>query len=150
MSRRLHPRLVATLALASGCGEASLADEEHAGARELLELVRSAGYPDWASETIEGDAPHGAWSVVFVDPIMQAALAGAERERWPEGATIVCEGRELADGDAVLTMIMRKQDEAWTWAQLDADDEPLVYGRAVGCVHCHASGDDFARSIRLP
>jgi hypothetical protein len=150
MSRRSRHRRVVVLALASGCGEASLAHEEHAGARELLELVRTADYPSWTNAAIEGDAPHGAWSVVFVDPIMKEAVDGEPRERWPDGATILCEGRERVDGDAALTMIMRKQDQAWTWAQLDAEDEPLVFGRAVGCVHCHAAGDDFARSIRLP
>jgi hypothetical protein len=127
VSRRLRHLLVATLALACACGEASLVHEEHAGARELLELVRTADYPSWTNEAIEGDAPHGAWSVVFVDAIMEGALDGEPRERWPDGATIVCEGRELADGEAALIMIMRKQDDAWTWAQLDADDEPLVF-----------------------
>jgi hypothetical protein len=81
---------------------------------------------------------------------MAEALAGPSRDAWPNGAMIVCEGRETKDGDPELVMIMRKRAGAWTWAQYDQDDAPLVYGTAVGCVSCHAYGDDFTRIVAFP
>jgi hypothetical protein len=144
--RRLLPIFAC---LVAACEETAAIDE-HREARALLAQVREGGYETWVSDAIEGDAPHGTWSVIFLDPKMAAALAGPSRDAWPDGATIVCEGRETQDGDAELLMIMRKQAGAWRWAQYDADDEPLVWGAATGCVHCHAEGHDFTRAVELP
>ncbi|HWB80552.1 MAG TPA: cytochrome P460 family protein [Nannocystaceae bacterium] len=144
--RRLLPIFAC---LVGACDEAEPIDDRRE-ARALLAEVRDAGYEMWLSDAIEGDAPHGAWSIIFLDPTMAAALAGPSRDAWPDGATIVCEGRETADGDAELVMIMRKQRGAWRWAQYDADDEPQVWGAATGCVHCHAAGQDFTRVVELP
>jgi hypothetical protein len=149
MPHRARTHLVA-LALATACEAAGPARGEDDDARALLDEVRRDHYERWSSEVIEGSAPHGRWSVVFVDAQLEAARAGPSLEAWPDEVTIVCEGRDEAEGEAELVMIMRKQDDAWLWAQLEPDGRPLVYGRAVGCVHCHAAGQDFTRAIDLP
>jgi hypothetical protein len=120
-------------------------------ARALLEDVEQDGFREWTEVAIEGAAPHGAWSIIFTDAKVDAAIEGPEGAKmWPSGATIVCEGRDEPDGDAVSLQIMRRDRDAWTWAQYDADGAPLLYGNETACSHCHAAGDDFVRSLELP
>lgn len=126
------------------------ADPWDPAARALLERVRDDDYAAWTELAIEGDAPHGAWSIIFTDARVDAAQVGPETETWPEGATIVCEGRDDADGDAVSIQIMQRDRSGWVWAQYDGDGEPLLYGTDTACAHCHAAGDDFVRSLSLP
>ena len=133
----------------AACDEAEPIDEERP-AHALLDDVRAHHYEHWLADATEGSAPHGTWSAIFLNQTMADVLAGPSREAWPDGATIVCEGRATKDGDAELVMIMRKRAGAWTWAQYDAELEPLVYGTAVGCVSCHAAGQDFTRAVKLP
>ncbi len=147
------PRACSTLFVIAGlvaCDEAAPSHGGDRDARALLADVRARDYPHWTSDTTEGDAPHGSHSTVFLDPALEAALAGPSIEAWPDGVTVVCEGRADAEADLELLMIMRKQQGAWSWAQYDAEDEPLVAGTAVGCVHCHAAGHDFLRTVKLP
>lgn len=120
-------------------------------ARALLEDVEQDDFREWTEVAIEGQAPHGAWSIVFTDAKIDAAIEGpAGAEAWPSGSTIVCEGRDEADGDAVSLQIMTRDAGGWTWAQYDTGGEPLVFGNEAACSHCHAAGDDFVRSFALP
>ncbi len=123
-----------------------------APARKLLADVRAAIDERWpVAETIHGIAPHGAYSTIWRDPIAEAARTGGARDRWPEGATFLCEGsRDQAGDESISTMILVRKDGAWLWAQYDAAGEPLEYGSSTSCVHCHQAGSDFVRSIELP
>jgi len=120
-------------------------------ARALLEDVEKDEFREWTELAIEGKAPHGAWSIIYSDAKVDAAQDGPKMtDAWPSGATIVCEGRDESEGDAVSLQIMRRDRSGWTWAQYDGDGEPLIYGSEAACSHCHAAGDDFVRSFELP
>jgi hypothetical protein len=120
-------------------------------ARALLDDVEADDFREWTEVAIEGEAPHGAWSIIYTDTIVDAAQESpAGADAWPSGATIVCEGRDESDGDAVSLQIMRRDRSGWTWAQYDGNSAPLYYGTDTTCSHCHAAGDDFVRSLALP
>ncbi|MBX7078087.1 MAG: cytochrome P460 family protein [Nannocystaceae bacterium] len=124
----------------------------HASARALLEQVEADEFRRWPSEVIEGHASHGAFSAVFVNAVFDAARTDPRpRVHWPTGSVLVCEGRDQADGEARTLQIMRREAGSagggWIWAQYDGDGEPLDYGTATTCLHCHAAGDDYVRSV---
>lgn len=119
-------------------------------ARALLDDVEADDFRDWTELAVEGAAPHGAWSIIYSDAHVDAAIVGPVATTWPAGSTIVCEGRDEGDGDAVSLQIMRRDRSGWVWAQYDGDGEPLHYGTDTACAHCHASGVDYVRSLTLP
>jgi len=116
------------------CDPAAPADGLPPAAAALLADVRAADYrgwahpPDWPGPTA-GRAPHGAFSEVWIDPTLAAAVDRAGPiAAWPEGSTLVCEGFADAEAESLAAIqIMRKQDGVWTWAQYAADGTPLVY-----------------------
>jgi hypothetical protein len=62
----------------------------------------------------------------------------------------VAEGYDaLEDETPTLVNVSIKDGYGWTWAQYQ-DEEPLVFGRTVGCVSCHDTGNDLVRSVALP
>lgn len=148
----LRSPLVLALAIAACDPPPPPADPWARPARELLAEVRARVDDRWPeAKTIRGIAPHGAYSTVRLDPTAEAARTGEPREHWPEGATFVCEGsRDEAGDEPIATMLLVRRDGAWLWAQYDAAGEPLEYGHATSCVHCHQAGSDFVRSVSLP
>ena len=132
------------------------ADAWDPAARALLAQVEQQDYRSWTELAVEGDSPHGAWSIIFTDATVDAAQMGQMgqmgqmAESWPEGSTLVCEGRDQADSDTISLQIMQRDRGGWLWAQYDAAGEPVVYGTDSACGHCHAAGVDFVRSLTLP
>jgi Cytochrome P460 len=124
------------------------ADPWAPAARALRAEVEADHYDAWTEQVVESSSPHGAWSAIYADAHVEAAASGATR--WPAGSTLVCEGRDAADSEAVSLKIMRRDHSGWLWAQYDADGEPTVYGTDAACAHCHAAGDDYVRSVALP
>jgi len=126
-------------------------DPWDSAARALLREVEDDDYRGWTEMALEGEAPHGRWSIIYTDArIDDAAATGDALAAWPDGARVVCEGRDDPDGAAHTVQIMRRDRGGWIWAQYDGDGEPLHYGTDSACAHCHAAGDDFLRSIELP
>lgn len=135
----------------TACDPATLAEDPWApAARTLLERVQSDRYEEWSELAIEGDAPHGHWSIVFANDVLVDAEAGDVLERWPDDTVVVCEGRDEAEGPATTIQIMTRDGGGWTWAQYDGEGEPLLFGSEPACSHCHAAGDDYLRSFSLP
>ncbi len=145
--------LALAAAAASACDADAVAPPPwHASARALLEQLEADDWRSWPSDVVEGKASHGAFSAVFVNPVFDAARSDPRaRVHWPTGSVIVCEGRDMAEGDARTLQIMRREAGShgggWIWAQYDAEGEPLTYGTATTCLHCHAAGDDYVRSV---
>ena len=144
------------IACASDPAEPSPEDRR---AAQLLEDVESADWRSWAHPPSSDDGngpqpargPHGAFVWVYLSPGLQAAAAADQTlERWPTASLVVAEGYEDAQGEPQLLMIARRDEDAWTWAQLLVDGTPLTSGRPTACVGCHASGQDQLFSVSLP
>lgn len=124
-------------------------------ARKLLHDLEAADYPRWPrtpkyAERRPALGPHGAWVDVYLDPILDAGRTGDPIDAWPEGSAVVCEGfDDETDVEPSIVSLMLKQDGAWVFAQLDAV-ETIAYGRPGVCISCHAFGDDYLRTVRLP
>lgn len=144
-------RIVVAASCVAACDPAAAQDEPWApAARALLQQVQDDGYEDWEQIAIEGDAPHGAWSIVHANAALVDAEAGPALDRWPDDVVVVCEGRDEAEGPTETIQIMTRRGGGWTWAQYGGDGEPWLYGSAAVCSHCHAAGDDFLRTFALP
>lgn len=144
-------RTTVAVLLAAACDPAALPEKPWSpAARALLDRVESDDYDTWTELAIEGDAPHGHWSIIYANDALVDAEAGDAIDRWPDDTVVVCEGREESEGDATSLQIMTREGGGWTWAQYDADREPLLYGSEAACSHCHAAGDDYLRSFTLP
>lgn len=144
--------LIAAAALAqASCRQNDEADD----ASELLSRVREDDYRTWtrapgyASRAPAG-SPHSDQVEIFVNGIVEGALASPGAAVWPEGSIIVKDGY-ADDGVLELVAIMEKRATGWFWAEYDgASGEPLYSGSPDICVDCHGSGDDFVRAFGFP
>jgi hypothetical protein len=117
-------------------------------------LARAQDYRTWARapgyETRQpAESPHSDQVEIFVNPVVEAALADAAgATEWPVGSVVVKDG--YADsGDLELVALMERRDDGWFWAEYDASGEPLYSGSPDICVDCHDSGSDFVRAFSL-
>ncbi len=126
----------------------------------LLVSVEADDYPQWEPPPTSADLPHrreasgahGPWVEVYLHPALLGAFLGEDAlDAWPEGVAAVCESYESEDApDPFLIQVMRKTDAGWSWAQLDANREPLTPERPDDCIGCHGGGEDFVFSVFLP
>lgn len=125
-------------------------DEPAAGADALLRALQDADYTAWDVTEVPAPSFHGAQVRVFADATLVGARDGLARTQWPAGATAVAEVRDGEDDDLAALLVARRDRDAWLWAAYDREQSATSYGTAVACVHCHAAGDDFLRSLTLP
>ncbi|MBV1859394.1 MAG: hypothetical protein KUG77_13360 [Nannocystaceae bacterium] len=126
----------------------------------LLGAVEADGYQAWESPPTSAELPrrreasgaHGPWVEVYLHPALLAAFFSEDGlDAWPEGVAAVCESYESEDApDPFLIQVMRKDDNGWLWAQVDAGREPLTQERPDDCIGCHGGGEDFVFSVFLP
>jgi len=155
--------LLATLlmGLAPGClaesPELQLANDD---ATALVAAVEAEGYREWEPPPTSADlprrrvaaGPHGAWVEVYLHPqLLEAFYGDALIDAWPPGVAAVCESYDSEDAEApFLVNVMRKDDDVWAWAQVDADGRPLTGERPDDCIGCHGAAEDFVFSLFLP
>ena len=153
--------VAAALLVVPGClaesPELELEDDE---ALALVAAVEAEGYRDWESPPTSADlprrrvaaGPHGAWVEVYLHPALLEAFYGDEQiEAWPSGVAAVCESYETEEAQTpFLVNVMRKDDDAWRWAQVDADGRALTGERPDDCIGCHGAAEDFVFSLFLP
>lgn len=133
---------------------------EDDSALALLSSVEADGYRDWEPPPTSDELPHrreasgahGPWVEVYLQPaLLDAFLGEVELDAWPAGVAAVCESYESEDApDPYLIQVMRKSDDGWSWAQLDAGRQPLTARRPDDCIGCHGGGEDFVFSVFLP
>ena len=138
------------LALSAGCRE----NDDPGGAEDLLVEMQEAGYRSWArapgyAGRVPSDAPHSDAVEIFVNDVLEAALAEPGATKWPEGSIIVKDGY-TDDGENNLVAIMEKRSDGWYWAEYDGDGTALYSGAPAICTDCHSSGSDFVRAFSLP
>lgn len=137
-------------ALGAGCGD----DQDPTGANDLWTKIHAAKYQSWARapgyETRKPtDQPHGDEVEIFVNEVVEAALAGAPLTAWPEGSLIVKDQFD-SDGDPHAVAAMEKRGGTWFWAEWDADGASIYSGDPGLCTGCHGSGADMVRAFGLP
>jgi len=144
--------LLATALLAISCGD----DQDPEGAKDLLQRVRDDGYTKWArapgyDERRASSAPHGDQVDIFVNDVVEGALASGDGlEAWPVGSIIAKDGYD-DDGTLALIAVMEKRNDGWYWAEYDGESDESIYsGKPAVCIDCHASGDDEVRAFSLP
>jgi hypothetical protein len=151
----MHPRslltLTLTFALAGslvGCAD----DEAPEDAAALLERLRAEDYRSWARAPgyemrRDAESPHADQVDVYVNDVVEAALAGGPIAAWPVGSVIVKDG---FDGDALeLIAVMEKRADGWFWAEY-FDDVSKYSGTPEVCTGCHEGGDDFVMAFDFP
>lgn len=141
--------LAALVLLALAC-DVEPAGETNAAADALLRELQADDYTAWDATEVPTPSFHGARVRVFTDDVLVAARDGAAIERWPTDAIAIAEVRDAEDDAIAALLVAQRGRDAWLWAAYDRDLNATSYGTAVACVHCHAAGDDFLRSISLP
>ncbi len=147
-------RLALCVAL-SACGD-KYADDPAAMAETLWERIHAEGYQSWAPapgyEVAQASfGPHGDTVRIFVNPTLEAAIAGGPRSAWPEQALVVKDA--YREDELGLIAAVVKQDGAWFWSEWRAGGELVLAGReAPGCVSCHgdAAAQDYLFTLVLP
>jgi hypothetical protein len=157
--------LLATIALAGVAGllGACRQNDDPDGAKKLFaDVSQGEGFRAWRrppqfprrkpSFTAHSDAVE-----LFVNKPMADALdSKTPLKAWPTGSIVVKEG--FSGGTRSIVAIMRKEaDGSWTWAEYDAEGEPLYSGKPGSppsiCIDCHDNRKDYSDwvySIELP
>ncbi|NUP11578.1 MAG: hypothetical protein HOW73_36495 [Polyangiaceae bacterium] len=141
---------VVTVATTAACRQ----NDDPNGAEALLAEARDDDYRAWLrapgyEERRPSSAPHSDNVEIFVNDVVEDALADDGLSEWPVGALIVKDGY-TDDGTLELTSLMQKREDGWYWAEYDADGNALYSGSPDICVDCHDSGSDFVRAFTLP
>lgn len=114
------------------------------------------GYEEWAHprdwRAVEAScaASHGTYAQIWLNRVAVGDVE-AGRETFSEGAILVEEGYQDAEGTFKSLVVMRKvpgfDPDAgdWFWASYDEDGAEVVSGRVGACSTCHAAGTDFVR-----
>lgn len=149
--------LLATACLAQDPEPVELANDD---ALALVASVQAEGYEEWEPPPTSADlprrrlaaGPHGAYVEVYLHPDLLAAFFGDELiESWPAGVAAVCESYASEDDEAAfLVNVMRRDDDGWSWAQVDGQGQPLTGARPDDCIGCHGAAEDFVFSLFLP
>lgn len=138
------------LLLLSACRQ----NDDPASAEALLSDVKAADYRSWArapgyEQRTPSSAPHSDQVEIFVNDVLEAALADGAADEWPVGSIIAKDGY-TDDGELDLTALMEKREEGWFWAEYDAEGAPLYSGAPTICTDCHEPGADFVRAFGFP
>jgi hypothetical protein len=143
--------LFASLVVAASCRQ----NDDPAAAEEALARVQDADYRSWTrapgyASRQPSAAPHSDEVEIFVNDVVEDALAGPEGTvEWPVGSIIVKDGY-TTDGTLELIALMEKTESGWFWAEYDGAGEPLYSGTPDVCLDCHDSGSDGVRAFALP
>lgn len=129
-------------------------NDDPTGADEVLARVQADEYRSWArapgyEARVPSSAPHSDNVEIFVNDVVEAALASDGLTEWPVGSIIVKDGTS-DEGDLELIALMEKREDGWYWAEYDGSGAALYSGDVDVCVDCHASGGDFVRAFALP
>jgi len=149
--------LACSLILFSACGGGGgaepaeeldpLSEEEINGKRLWTRISEEHDYRDYSywpgHEGLQpGQAPHGPYHKVFVNPTLYNALP-VEDKTVPDGGIIVKENYSADEQLASLTVMSKVEGynpEAgnWFWAKYGPDGEIQAEGTPNGCISCHA------------
>jgi len=140
--------IVAAAALA-GCGD----NQDPTGADAFWAKIHDQGYSSFAhapgyATRQPTDAPHGDEVIIYLDPTIEAALAGPAIQAWPVGSLIVKDG--YTSGEVTVVAAMEKREDGWYWAEWHSDGTAKYSGKPETCTGCHGSGSDFVRAFALP
>ncbi len=141
---------IALVLLTSGCRDDQTPDE----AAELWSRIQDAQYRSWVrapgyATRRPTDAPHSDAVEIFVNDVVQSALAGPAITAWPEGSLIVKDGYD-SDGTLDIVAAMEKRGAGWFWVEWAADGESLYSGKPSICTDCHAPGADGVLAFGFP
>ena len=119
-------------------------------------VAEMEGYASWDAAGEEGvvrscEAAHGRYVQAWANATAQGGLAGGA---WDDGAMLVLEGYQDAQGTFKSLVAMRRVDGLdpdhgdWYWAWLDEDGLVVQSGSLTGCVGCHeAEGGGQVRTV---
>ena len=129
-------------------------NDEPVDAEALLSQVEDADYRSWARapsypERTPSSAPHSDEVEIFVNDVVEAALAEGVGAEWPIGSIIVKDGY-TSEGELALTALMEKRESGWFWAEYDAEGTALYSGAPGICTDCHEPGADYVRAFGFP
>lgn len=132
-------------------------DPEDPSGAELLRIITvDDPYEEWgqfpeATGIIESSPPHGPFSRVFVNALVESAFDDFDGQL-PDGSIIVKESfdQDMQESGDSITVMWKVKDFSplandWFWAVFSFDREILNEGSIGGCISCHGavSGNDF-------
>ncbi|MBI4557448.1 MAG: Ig-like domain-containing protein [Candidatus Hydrogenedentes bacterium] len=148
-----------TISLAAGNAEVSVAPApEPTMGETLLEFItKEDPYDEWtqfpdAQGSFDSSPPHGPKSRVFINGVVNDALAANFTGSLPDGSIIVKESFDenmVESGDSLT--VMWKVDgfnpdaNDWFWSMNSSDGKVLAEGKIQGCISCHGirQNNDF-------
>lgn len=133
----------------AGCG----GNDDPAGADAFWKDIHDQKYTSWAhapgyDTKRASTAPHGDEVIIYVNDVVETALAGGAITSWPEGSLIVKDG--FSGGEPDLVAAMEKRADGWYWAEWGAEGDAKFSGTPSTCTDCHASGADSVRAFPFP
>lgn len=106
-------------------------------------------HADWTGVVASEDGTHGDYVSIWMNDTAAAAINAGKGGELPEGAILVKEGYNDAEGTDLkgFTVGIKEAgwgDDGWFWAKYDLDNpEPAqVAGSGNACSDCHAGGQD--------
>ncbi|TVQ95752.1 MAG: hypothetical protein EA398_17155 [Deltaproteobacteria bacterium] len=148
---------VVCLTLITGCD----AEPSSPEADLIRDQLRAADYaqtfaraPGWESpRQPEAGGAHGPFIDIYINSVVADALAGEDAlDRWPDGALIVKDGWDDAEGEVHLYFaFMERRPEGWFWGEYRGDGSLVAAGvDEPRCANCHSAGQDSVFAFRLP
>ncbi len=137
--------------LSLACGADSLGNSADVEAvTQLVQDELDAGYEGWDQlpgyeGVIESSSVHGSHVQIWVNEAALGAVEAADGGDMPEGAMLVKQGYDDAEGTDLgnLTAMYKDADFGWFWYSESPDGEVLEAGDASACSGCHSAGQDM-------
>lgn len=101
-------------------------------------------YPYWPGHEGEhpGQAPHGNFHTIFINPRLRAALPLQNRSA-PPGSIIVKSNCDADKKNEILTIMVKvegydPENGDWFWLKSDPQGKISAEGKVGGCITCHS------------
>ncbi len=113
-----------------------------------------AQHEDWTGVVPSEDGTHGTHVQIWFNDSAGAPLNGEGSAPMPDGAILVKEGYDNADGSPVNGVTAMKKIDGydpdngdWFWASYEPDGAIKTSGSVAFCIGCHAPGQDGVRFV---
>lgn len=147
--------------LLSGCAESRDSNvlpiielKELSGERVWQRITEESdfrNYPYWPGHEGEhpGQAPHGNFHTIFINPRLEQALPLPDKTA-PPGSIIVKSNCDIDKKNEVLTIMVKvegydPEHGDWFWMKSDPEGNIAVEGKVGACITCHSvvKSNDF-------
>lgn len=119
--------------------------------KRISEESNFRNYPYWPEHEGEhpGQAPHGNFHTIFINPRLRQALPLKDKVA-PDGSIIVKSNCDIDMENEVLTIMVKvkgfdPEHGDWYWIKSSPEGKVAAEGKVGGCINCHSvvKGNDY-------